>query len=91
MDREVIVKDVFGSKLCIGNQIIYTYNQSFRKGRIVRFTRSNYIVVDNWPTGKYITIEGRRRYVTRDIPKSLGPYKECVLSHESIDLSSFTE
>ena len=90
MDGEVIIKDVFGSKLCIGNQIIYTYNQSFRKGRVIRFTRSNYIVVDNWPTGKYVTVDGRRRWVNSTGPKSLGPYKECVLSQESIDLSSFT-
>ena len=53
MAEYTIVKDVFGQTLDVGDEVIYTYKQSFVKGTVVRFTRANNVVVDNYPSGYY--------------------------------------
>jgi len=83
---EVIVKDVFGQTLDIGDEIVYTYCQRFIKGTVVRFTRTNNIVVDNYPGGYYETTgSGHRRWVNTTTNKSLGRHKECVLLRKIIN------
>lgn len=70
-----IVKDKFGIRLNLGDEIIYSYNQSLQKGRIVRFTHRGSVVVDNYPSYKYN--EETRRYEHKQVVKSLG-WKECA-------------
>ena len=86
MAEYTIVKDVFGQTLDVGDEVIYTYKQSFVKGTVVRFTRANNVVVDNYPSGYYERQgNGHRRWIHRTTNKSLGRYKECVLLRKIIN------
>ena len=70
------VTDKFGAVLEVGDDIVYTYCQALRKGKVARVTRAGNVVVDNWPqSGRYI---GGRYVPGVDANKSLGRYKECV-------------
>ena len=73
-----IGRDKYGVEIHIGDEVIYTFQQQLRKGKVARITPQGKIVVDNWPTGSYITgHDGMRRWHNAEIAKSLG-WKECV-------------
>lgn len=72
---ERIVKDVFGAVLNIGDDVVYSYNQSFMKGKVVKFTHAGNVVVDNWPS--WVRNPATGRYENLPTRKSLN-YKPCV-------------
>ena len=76
--EEKIIKDTFGNRLHVGDEVIYTYCHSFVKGRIVKFTYADNVVVDNYPSGEYVYLNGNRSWRRTTKTQSLGRYKECV-------------
>lgn len=64
---EITTKDKFGQTLYPGDDVLYTYCQEFRRGKVERITASGNVVVNNWPITR-----------NQSAPKSLGRWKECV-------------
>jgi hypothetical protein len=84
-------EDKFGQELNIGDEVVYTYCQALRKGKIVRFTRIGFPIIDSWPTTRHNLVTGFYERCEREA--SLGRWKDCVKlnptyirSPEKIDL-----
>lgn len=71
-----VIKDKFGAILEIGDEVVYTYQQEFRKGKIVKFTHAGNVVIDSWPRWMRDPVTGS--YRNYPVIKSLGRYKECA-------------